>query len=499
MSILEANDSPSIASVTLQEASILSALSDPNDTRAVTRTKMKVLVFLANFGSKNDHYLRQLLDAYGSMDHDVHVVVLTNVAKNLGAKVEVIVDTPKGDPWSFPFVHKQLFAERLEDYDLFIYSEDDTLITQRNIDAFLEVSESLLSNEIAGFIRSEKAADGSLHFSTVHAHFHWDARSVVKRGAETFAFFSNEHSACYILTREQLRSAIRFGGFLVSPHQERYDLLVSAATDPYTQCGFRKLICISRIHDFVLPHLPNKYIGKLGLNSDDFYSQVDALLEIGDQVRTCRVLLDSETRAWQRIWSKSYYEAVNPRIVASIPTNSKTVLTYGCGSGDLERALEDHGLKVTGLALDSVIGICAERKGVNVVYGSAERAFEQLGTCKFDCIILSNVLHLAETPCDLLRNISHLLSVDGTVIAVLPNTRRIPDRWKQWRNTGRLRQSFRNNGVHSVSPAKIRAWFSCANLRASISAVRPAHEQWLRSFFTRWFAEEFLVVAQARK
>ncbi len=225
---------------------------------------MKILVTIANFGTKNDQYLRRLLDEYASMSHEVHTVVLTNVPKSLGDGVEVVVETPQGDPWTFPFAHKKILADRLGDYDIFIYSEDDTLITERNISAFLEVTKVLAVNEIAGFIRSEKSPDGTTYFSTVHNHFHWDPESIVSRGPYTLAFFTNEHSASYILTREQLKRAIKSGGFLTGPHQEKYDLLVSAATDPYTQCNFKKLICISQIEDFVLPHLPSKYIGKLG-------------------------------------------------------------------------------------------------------------------------------------------------------------------------------------------------------------------------------------------
>ena len=68
-----------------------------------------------------------------------------------------------------------------------------------------------------------------------------------------------------LLTREQLRKAIQSEGYLVGPHQNKYDLLVTAATDPYTQCGFRKLVCISHIEDFFIAHLPNKYVGELGV------------------------------------------------------------------------------------------------------------------------------------------------------------------------------------------------------------------------------------------
>src|SRR5207237_3641712 len=140
-----------------------------------------------------------------------------------------------------PFAHNQLFAERIDDYDLFIYSEDDILITTRNLEAFRAASRTLPDDVIAGFVRFETGNDGALYFDPLCSHFHWDPASVRSVGDYTFAFYTNEHSASYVLTHEQLKRAIRSGGFLLAPYEGRYDMLCTAATDPYTRCGFRKM------------------------------------------------------------------------------------------------------------------------------------------------------------------------------------------------------------------------------------------------------------------
>ena len=157
------------------------------------------------------------------------------------------VGLPAKDPWSLPFGHKQLFAERVDDYDLFIYSEDDILITQRNVDLFLASSKTLPENMIAGFVHAETDDQGGLYFDPVHSHFHWDSQSAQSIEGDTYAYHTNEHSACYLITQDHLKRAIQSGGFLVAPHQNRYDMLCAAATDPYTQCGFKKMICLSRL------------------------------------------------------------------------------------------------------------------------------------------------------------------------------------------------------------------------------------------------------------
>ena len=111
----------------------------------------KILVAIASWGTKNDGYLKQLVKEYRSTPFDVHIVVLSNIHKPVEPGVELIVGLPFKNPWSLPFPHKQIFADRLNDYDLFIYSEDDTLVTEKNIRAFLRVAEILPEDKITGF------------------------------------------------------------------------------------------------------------------------------------------------------------------------------------------------------------------------------------------------------------------------------------------------------------------------------------------------------------
>ncbi len=468
-----------------------------------SKKRMRILVAVINFGTKNDHYLQRLLAEYRGMSHDVHAVVLTNVPKNVGEGVEVVVlETPRGDPWAFPFPHKQILADRVDDYDLFIYSEDDTLITQRNIDAFLEVTEILPEGEIAGFIRSEKGASGERYLSTVHASFHWDPASVVSRGSYTFAYFTNAHSASYILTRAQLRRAIESHGFLVGPHQGRYDLLVSAATDPYTQCGFRKVVCISRINDFVLPHLPDRYVGKLGLAEVEFFIQLKALEAIQKQERPCVTLMNAETKLGKLMWSKSYYEPARADVLAMIPRGARNVLSFGCGSGAMEAELMKQGIKVTAIPLDTVIGACAEARGLEVAYSEWQSAVSVMAGRYFDCIFLSNILHLNPAPHELLSELSKLLSPGGTIVAVVPNLSGAPTRWRRIKGDADLAVlgSYERAGVHQTSGRLVRKWFRQAglSLRNMVPVVPPRQQVAYRAagrLLPEMLAEEFLISA----
>src|SRR5713101_1636843 len=133
--------------------------------------------------------------------------------------------------------------------------------------------------------------------------------SVKVAAGHTFARFTNDHSGCFALTRSQLARAISSGGFLVPPHEHRHSLLETAATDPYTQCGFKKLICLSHFDEFMVRHLPNKYIGSaLGLDHKEFCVQVEALLRLRLNSHAEQPLLEPHTKVFHSEWSKNHYE-----------------------------------------------------------------------------------------------------------------------------------------------------------------------------------------------
>jgi 2-polyprenyl-3-methyl-5-hydroxy-6-metoxy-1,4-benzoquinol methylase len=465
---------------------------------------MKLLVVIASYGDKNDAYLARVLSEYRSMPYATDIVVLSNIHKELGPNVEVKVGLPTKDPWSLPFGHRQIFADRQDAYDLFLYSEDDMLVTQRNIEAFLKVTHLLSPQELAGFFQWEAYPDGRLYFPAVHWSFHWRPETLKVLGGYTFAHFTNEHSACYVLTRNQLKQAIASGGFLVSPHEGKYDLLVTAGTDVYTQCGFTKMLCTSHFEDFLVPHLPNRYIGSvLGLDESEFRKQLDALDHMSKNGIPRTHLLEPETKVFHRQWSKGYYESCREDLLALFPPNVGSVLSIGCGWGATEAALVKRGVRVVGLPLDSVIAACAKSRGVEIVYGDIDSAFAQLAGHQFDVVMLSGILHLLQHPDKILVQARSLLSPSGALIANVTNLMCLPLLWRRLRHPSRYRgfYDYQRSGLRVVSRRCAIRWFSDSGLQVeNISEVVP--REWSRpvalvgELATPLFSSEYVVVAR---
>lgn len=464
---------------------------------------MKILVAIANHGTKHQEYLDALLREYRSMPYQVDFIVLSNIPKELGPDVRVVVGCPWKDPWALPFPHKKMFAEKSGEYDLFIYSEDDTLIRQSNIQAFLTATEVLPEDRIAGFMRYEVDAAGQRNYSTVHLHFHWVPNSVERFGAQTFARFTNDHSACYLLTRKQLKKAIASGGYLVEPHMENYDLLVSAATDPYTQCGFRKVICVSDIEDSLVHHLPNQYLGKMGIGPADFQRQIDRLLAIAANGRSRQELFPTETNLYRRWWSMDYYERVREDFLAAVPEGAKRVLSVGCGWGEMEGRLVEKGLEVVGIPIDSVISACAESRGVRLTPPNFEEAFASLAGERFDAVMFPGVLHHIERPFSVFSRAAALLAANGRMIVSVPNFNEI----RVWRDLLKrklpyeAKRDFQRGLVHFTTRRMVQDWYRRCGLQMVrvTASLENRFRRYARSsggLLNEWLATEWIFVGR---
>lgn len=440
---------------------------------------MKILVAIANFGTKNEKYLKRLIEEYRSMTgYYIDIAILSNIPKDLGPDLEVIVGLPTKDPWSLPFGHKILFADRLNKYDLFIYSEDDTLITERNIDAFCDATRMLPDSFIAGFLRYEVSADGTKYYSTIHGHYHWDPDSVRRFGEYVFAHYTNEHSACFILTREQLRKAIDSGGFLLPPRKGRYDMLVTAATDPYTQCGMKKLVCISHLDDFCLHHLPNVYCGRIGIESGYADLEINALKSWNGNETARGPLFETTTRLDDATWDKKFYEHARKDILSLVPGGVRKVLSIGCGDGTTEDELLKRNVEVTGIPLDRVIQASAAARGIRVLPPDFDEARHSLQGERFDCILFPDVLHHVPDPVSVLTTFLPMLKKDGAVIVSVPDFHHPSVLWKRLRgeiprpNVGGPR-SFDRYGIQFTTRRMLSGWLKACGLRV-VSSYRPA-------------------------
>jgi len=420
--------------------------------------KLRLLVAIASYGEKNIELLKRIIAKYQAMPIEVDVVVLSNAPKSLGPRVEVVVGLPAKNPWSLPFGHKPIFAKRVNDYDLFVYSEDDMEVTEQNIKAFLSATSELANDEIAGYLRYEVDKSGVRSLPDAHGAYHWKAETAHKRGSHVVAEFTNEHAAFFLLTQAQLKRAIASGGFLREPCEGRYDMLCTAATDPYTNCGFRKVICATALEDFLIHHMSNRYTGQYGLTLAEFRNQVTTLVEIANGAHPASTLFHLDPIVGSGAWAKSYYEKPIPVLLEKIPANARTILSVGSGSGETEAELISRGLKVTALPLDSVIGPVSNRPGLELIYGNFGQCQDKLNGRTFDCVIATNFLHLVPNPAQVLEGCAKFVAPGGTLLAMGPNFGHLKIRAKRLlgRNDYQKLGSLKLSGINACGPGELK-------------------------------------------
>lgn len=375
---------------------------------------MRILVGIPNYGTKNRPFLDQVLEGFRAMPHDVHVVVNTEVARDYPDGVENIVGLPTENPRSLPFAHRTLFADRIDDFDLFVYVEDDTLVEARHVDMFIDASARLPDGEVAGFLRFERYRSDLRSICSVHSSYRWDPASVAVHDGARFAHFTNLHAACYMLTRSQLRHCIESGGYLVEPHAGRYQMLESAATDPYTQCGLRKMISVDRLEDVLLHHLPELYLGRLGEKEDRMRLGVDAL-QPGLDTRSA---LEPDTSLSTFLWDLDLYLRLPGPVLDLVDGTHRRVLTIGGGGGRVEQQLLERGAFVTSIPIDAVLGAQLGADGVKTTEPDLSSALAELAGAAFDLVVFADTLAFVPDPAALVNSAATLLAENGALVVL---------------------------------------------------------------------------------
>jgi 2-polyprenyl-3-methyl-5-hydroxy-6-metoxy-1,4-benzoquinol methylase len=154
-------------------------------------------------------------------------------------------------------------------------------------------------------------------------------------------------------------------------------------------------------------------------------------------------------------------------MIGLIPDPVEQVLSIGCGWGATEEALVQKGHKVAAIPLDSIIGACAEAKGIEVTYPDFEKAYDTLYGRRFDCIIFSEVLQHLPDPVKILSKYANLLADEGMVIISAPNFSNIKFRraLASERISSKEMKDFDKTGLHLTTPKMVKKWLEQSNLQ----------------------------------
>lgn len=228
---------------------------------------MKALAVLVNYGDEQLDYLQQVVTKLKSFEkYKVTVMVNSNI--QIDIKGVDHVNVVELDNYQLlPMTCREAIWHFRDEFDVFLYGENDHLFTEKHIDNHLEYINILPKHIITGLIQYEEDKAGK-HYPAYHAHYDWDYDSVEEYNGKKFAHFTNVHQATFILTREQLLRIGEMHDFKEFFGESHYSVKCKTNTDIYQFCKMKKMICISDFEDNLIHHLPNIYIqGEKGRNS----------------------------------------------------------------------------------------------------------------------------------------------------------------------------------------------------------------------------------------
>jgi hypothetical protein len=219
-----------------------------------------ILVVIVNYGVEQLNFLQQVVNEFKSFKkYNVTVVVHTNITLDTIENVDHVNVIELENYQLLPMTCRQTINQESDNFDYFIFTENDHLWKEHHIDNFIKYSNILPENRIAGLIQYEYNETGR-YYPAYHAHYDWDYDSVEEYEGKKFAHFTNVHQASFILSKNQLnkiKATKDFNQFFSNDH---YSLKCKTNTDIYQYCGMKKIICISDFDSNLIHHLPNAYI-----------------------------------------------------------------------------------------------------------------------------------------------------------------------------------------------------------------------------------------------
>jgi hypothetical protein len=163
--------------------------------------KSKILVCIAfHYVESRLVYVNQLINNYITYDADVDIIVDCNQDVKLNAKVCV---HDLEHPYHLTWMHRKHFADNIDNYDYFMYVEDDMLVTYEAFNEYVSNFDELWGlGCVPSFIRVEQYNGKKFVIDVTSSHQFVDLIFV---NGKYFGNLSQPYHAFWIMPKKQLK------------------------------------------------------------------------------------------------------------------------------------------------------------------------------------------------------------------------------------------------------------------------------------------------------
>mmetsp|Transcript_19009 Transcript_19009/g.28722 ORF Transcript_19009/g.28722 Transcript_19009/m.28722 type:complete len:340 (-) Transcript_19009:555-1574(-) len=159
--------------------------------------------------------------------------------------------------------HRREVKKRLNDFDIFLYAEDDVLIEMRHVLAYYKYSKKLARAQngqkyLLGFQRFEKSGIG-MGAQQVMWENGIDSWHAVEIANELYVTMVNPHAGAWMATQAELRAMEeKCNALRILKTANSFTRVRAAGWNMYLNCGRRKVLPVADFANFIIHHLPDK-------------------------------------------------------------------------------------------------------------------------------------------------------------------------------------------------------------------------------------------------
>lgn len=227
----------------------------------------KLLICIAYHYNPNKlTYLKSVLDNFLGYNLDTTIFVDTNSYETVDSLLDypnvfVYVHTKLKHPHHLAWIHRQHMESLLDDFDYFMYIEDDIIIPFENFKVYLNNFENLFPSYIPSFIRLEHKKE-DLFIVDVQKRVNLSEKEIISINNKNFITLERPYHAFWIMPSKELKESITNDFVRYNECREM------AASYPMSELKKRPLIMLdgdkisSLCYSF---HLPNNYVNMEGL------------------------------------------------------------------------------------------------------------------------------------------------------------------------------------------------------------------------------------------
>lgn len=225
---------------------------------------MKILTTIACYSGNDNQYIRTVVDELKQFSD---VVIFAPEIMNIdGVKTEI---RSKSLGHGLVFEPRQYIIDHLNEYDYFLYNEDDIFISGEALEFAIETNEKLIKKDIqynVGFLRYEMEGQKEefvdlAPYNSVNLEGNGVTdiiKFITKFDNEYYFHAWNPHSGNFLMSRQQIELLYSNNKFPTKPEKNFGGILESGAT------GFvGSIMKFSPIKDYrklMVHHMSNKYI-----------------------------------------------------------------------------------------------------------------------------------------------------------------------------------------------------------------------------------------------